>query len=96
VLGFEIYSRLLVDRRMSVLTRLVECHNQLTHLRTDNGSQVSNTRLTEWCETQGVVPHWVQPNKVDSRCLSRTLQQLISLVPHQFRSPVHVYHFVED
>jgi putative transposase len=46
-----------------LLTRLVECYGWPTQLCTDNGSIFISARLTEWCEKQAIVLHWVQPDK---------------------------------
>ena len=32
-------------------------------LRTDNGPELIRARLTEWCEAQGSVLHWIQLGK---------------------------------
>jgi putative transposase len=31
--------------------------------RTDNGPEFISTRLSEWCEKQGIILHWIQAGK---------------------------------
>jgi len=32
-------------------------------LRYDNGPELISSALSEWCEDQGMVLHWIQPGK---------------------------------
>ena len=63
LLGIEIDFSLPAARLVQVLTRLVECPGRPAQLRTDNGPEFISARLTEWCEAQGIILHWIQPGK---------------------------------
>jgi putative transposase len=63
LLGVEIDNSLPAARVVHVLTRLVECHGPPTQLRTDNRPEFISTRLSDWCEAQGIALHWIQPGK---------------------------------
>lgn len=77
LLGVETDFSLPAARVVHVLTRLVKCHGPPTQLRTDNGPEFISTRLSEWCEAQGIVLHWIQPGKLTHKCVHRALQRLI-------------------
>ncbi|MET4107618.1 DDE-type integrase/transposase/recombinase [Hymenobacter sp. UYP22] len=63
LLGVEIDFSLPASRVGQVLTRLAECHGRPLQLRTDNGPEYISAKLSEWCEQQGIVLHWIQPDK---------------------------------
>lgn len=63
LLGAEIDFSLPANRVVQVLTRLVDSHGCPVQLRTDNGPEFTSARLSEWCEQQGIVLHWIQPGK---------------------------------
>ncbi len=67
----EVDVELPAARVVQVLTRLVERYGLPAQLRTDNGPEFISTRLTEWCEAQGIVLQWIQPGTTTPNGLTR-------------------------
>lgn len=63
VLGIEVDFSLPATRVVRLLGQLVEQHGRPEKLRCDNGPEFISAVLREWCETQGIVLHWIQPGK---------------------------------
>lgn len=63
LLGVEIDFSLPAARVVQMLTRLIEYYSCPAQLRTDNGPEFTSARLSEWCETQGIILQWIQPGK---------------------------------
>jgi putative transposase len=63
LLGVEIDFSLPASRVVQVLTRMVYCQGCPAQLRADNGPEFISTRLSEWCDQQNVILHWIQPDK---------------------------------
>ena len=63
LLGIAINFSLSASRAVQVLTHLGECHGCPAQLRADNGPEFISTKLSEWCEQQGIALHWIQPGK---------------------------------
>lgn len=63
VLGIEVDFSLPASRVVRLLGHLVAQHGRPTKLRCDNGPELISRALSEWCEGQGIVLHWIQPGK---------------------------------
>jgi putative transposase len=98
LLGVEIDFSLPASRVVQVLTRLVECHGCPAQLRTDNGPEFISTKLSEWCEKQGVILHWIQPGKPTQNAYIERFNGSFRrelLDAHLFRSLAHVRQLVD-
>ena len=99
LLGVEIDFSLPAARVVQVLARLVECHGRPVQLRTDNGPEFISARLTEWCEAQGVILHWIQPGKPTQNAYIERFNGSFRrelLDAYLFRSLAHVRQLVGD
>ena len=99
LLGIEIDFALPAARLVQVLTRLVECHGRPAQLRTDNGPEFISARLTEWCEAQGIILHWIQPGKPTQNAYIERFNSSFRrelLDASLFRSLAHVRQLVGD
>jgi len=97
LLGMEIDFSLPAVRVVQVLTRLVEYHGKPVQLRTDNGPEFISARLSEWCETQGIALHWIQPGKPTQNAYIERFNGSFRrelLDAHLFRSLAHVRQLV--
>ena len=63
VLGIEEAFSLPATRVVRLLAQLVEQHGRPEKLRCDNGSEFISATLGDWCEAQGIVLHWIRPDK---------------------------------
>ena len=63
VLGIEVDFSLPAVRVVRLLAQLATQHGRPAKLRCDNGPELISTALSEWCEDQGIVLHWIQPGK---------------------------------
>ncbi|WP_046247514.1 integrase core domain-containing protein, partial [Hymenobacter terrenus] len=98
-LGVEMDFSLPAARVVQVLARLVECHGPPNRLRTDNGPEFISARLTEWCEAQGIILHWIQPGKPTQNAYIERFNgsfQRELLDAYLFRSLAHVRQLVGD
>ena len=78
---------------------MVECHGRSAQLRTDNGPEFISARLTEWCEAQGIVLHWIQPGKPTQNTYTERSNGSFRrevLDAYLFRSLAHVRQLVGD
>jgi putative transposase len=99
LLGVEIDFSLPAARVVQVLTRLVESYGRPAQLRTDNGPEFISTRLSEWCEAQGIVLHWIQPGKPTQNAYIERFNGSFRrelLDAHLFRSLAHVRQLVDE
>jgi putative transposase len=99
LLGVEIDFSLPAARVVQVLTRLLECYGRPAQLRADNGPEFISARLTEWCEAQGIILHWIQPGKpTQNACIERfngSFRREV-LDAYLFRSLAHVRQLVDE
>jgi len=63
VRGLEVDFSLPAVRVVRLLAQLVAQHGRPATLRCDNGPELISSALSEWCEDQGMVLHWIQPGK---------------------------------
>ena len=63
VLGIEVDFSLPAGRVVRLLAQLVTQHGRPAKLRCDNGPELISSALSEWCEDQRIVLHWIQPGK---------------------------------
>lgn len=61
VLGIEVDFSLPAARVVRLLTQLVARHGPPRQLRVDNGPELISQALQDWCRTQGITLHWIQP-----------------------------------
>jgi putative transposase len=84
---------------VQVLTRLVDSHGYPAQLRTDNGPEFISARLSEWCEQQGIMLHWIQPSKPTQNAYIERFNGSFRcelLDAHLFRSLANVRQLVND
>jgi putative transposase len=98
LLGVEIDFSLPASRVVQLLTRLAECHGCPAQLRTDNGPEFISAKLSEWCEQQVIMLHWIQPGKPTQNAYIERFNGSFRrelLDAHLFRSLAHVRQLVE-
>ena len=61
VLGIEVDFSLPAARVVRLLQTLVERHGPPERLRVDNGPEFISQALQDWCGSQGIILHWIQP-----------------------------------
>jgi putative transposase len=64
-LGIEVATSIPAQRVIRVLEQLIEIHGKPSALRVDNGSELTSSAFTEWCEAQGIELRFIQPGKPD-------------------------------
>ena len=99
LLGVEVDFSLPAARVVRVLARLVECHGCPAQLRPDNGPEFISARLSEWCEAQGIILHWIQPGKPTQNAYIERFNGSFRrevLTAYLFRSLAHVRQLVGD
>ena len=99
LLGVEIDFSLPASRVVQMLTRLVDCYGCPAQLRTDNGPEFISARLSEWCEAQGIILHWIQPGKPTQNAYIERFNGSFRrelLDAHLFRSLAHVRQLVAE
>lgn len=47
------------------MEQLIEMHGKPRALRVDNGSELTSSAFTEWCEAQGIELRFIEPGKPD-------------------------------
>ena len=47
------------------MEQLIEMHRKPSALRVDNGSELTSSAFTEWCEAQGIELMFIEPGKPD-------------------------------
>jgi putative transposase len=62
-LGVEIDYSLPAQRVIRLLDRLVDQYGKPERLRTDNGPEFISQALQDWCSTNAVGLHWIEPGK---------------------------------
>ena len=83
---------------VQTLTRLIDYHGRPAQLRTDNGTEFISARLSEWCEAQGILRHWIQPGKPTQNAYIERFNGSFRrelLDAHLFRSLTHVRQLVD-
>jgi putative transposase len=65
VLGIEVATSIPARRVIRVMEQLIELHGKPAALRLDNGSELTSSAFTEWCEKQGIRLLFIQPGKPD-------------------------------
>jgi putative transposase len=64
-LGIEVATSIPARRVIRVMEQLIEMHGKPSALRLDNGSELTSSAFTEWCETQGIELLFIEPGKPD-------------------------------
>jgi putative transposase len=64
-LGIEVATSIPAQRVIRVMEQLIELHGKPSALRVDNGSELTSSAFTEWCEAQGIELLFIQPGKPD-------------------------------
>ena len=64
-LGIEVATSIPARRVIRVMEQLIEMHGKPSALRVDNGSELTSSAFTEWCEAQGIELHFIEPGKPD-------------------------------
>jgi putative transposase len=62
-LGIEIDFSLPAKRVIRLLEQTIESHGKPQCLRCDNGPEFISIALTEWCESNEIKLHWIEPGK---------------------------------
>ena len=65
VLGIEVATSIPAQRVIRVMEQLIEMYGKPGALRLDNGSELTSSAFTEWCERQGIKLLFIQPGKPD-------------------------------
>lgn len=65
VLGIEVATSIPAVRVVRVLGELIELHGRPRAIRLDNGSELTSTAFTEWCQARGIDLRFIQPGKPD-------------------------------
>ena len=66
-LAIEIDTSLPSKRVVRVLTRLVEMRGIPQAIRMDNGPELVAEALVNWCESKGIEPRYIQPDRKSTR-----------------------------
>ena len=64
-LGIEVATSIPAQRMIRVLEQLIEIYGKPSALRVDNGSELTSSAFTEWCEAQSIELRFIQPGKPD-------------------------------
>jgi putative transposase len=64
-LGIEIATSIPARRVIRVLEQLIEMHGKPSAIRVDNGSELTLSAFTEWCEQRRIELLFIQPGKPD-------------------------------
>lgn len=64
-LGIEVATSIPAWRVVRVLEELVEMHGQPRAIRLDNGSELTSSVFTEWCQERQIELLFIQPGKLD-------------------------------
>lgn len=64
-LGIEVATSIPARRVIRVMEQLLELHGKPNALRVDNGSELTSSAFTEWCEARGIELLFIQPGKPD-------------------------------
>jgi putative transposase len=65
VLGIEVATSIPARRVIRVMEQLIEMYGKPDAIRLDNGSELTSTAFTEWCEAQRIELRFIQPGKPD-------------------------------
>ncbi len=64
-LGIEIATSIPARRVIRVLEELIELYGKPRAIRLDNGSELTSTAFTEWCQERHIELKFIQPGKPD-------------------------------
>jgi putative transposase len=64
-LGIEVATSIPARRVVRVMEQLIELYGKPNAIRLDNGSELTSSAFTEWCELRGIELRFIQPGKPD-------------------------------
>ena len=69
-LGIEIATSIPARRVIRVMEQLIVMYGKPKAIRLDNGSELTSSAFTEWCEEQGIELRFIQPGKPDQNAFT--------------------------
>jgi putative transposase len=64
-LGIEVATSIPAQRVIRVMEQLIDIYGKPNSIRVDNGSELTSSAFTEWCEEQHIELRFIQPGKPD-------------------------------